>query len=820
MAYWYEQEKGRRSVRFAYFMMAILIVGLTSRPGRSQMTMPTTGSLPSGTIQRSLILGDDLASLQGAWASPVSPVQLGWRNQINGIANGGVSGTPPTTFGAAAGVSSTAQAAGMRFAMTGSVADLNKTVTALLAADVPGGTFITRPEVLTTYLSAYDFIRGASLTDLSLATRTQIESRLTTLAQSLDNGNGTFSNARGKIGGTRALAGVLLQNQGLLDTGLTDLNGHFAYSTTDDGWFTDSQGHYLNYTLRHVSLFTRAYQQGSGVDLYPNIKPYLDMIVGTRLPDGTTPNVSNGLVLRSGVSLLSSSTDTAAASLAMWTLTSGTPANYDGYNGTNILNNVNDPSTFFGLVDWSNVSPQGPATSPTFLTTGQSRVSVFRTDWSTTSDYLMMSAGVDSPGTLFEPILSLPAFHSHNDTGEILVAAKGQYILVSPGYNRTDLPTSPPGMNLQVADHHNVILVDGNVGTTTASIGGGPNLGQFQRPENFVHTNRLDSTEFGNFKGVSDFASLQMNYNNTEVRRDTAFANEDYFVVADRMMSGTSHTYGFNLIGRGTQTVIQNSPDHMEVTWELNGASVRQHLYSTGSMSLLTDTKLMHVTFGQFETTYRMLANITGQNELFLSVMETGEAGQASLLDITELAVVAGALGLRVDHLTELWVDTIMTQLGHQSITAGSLTTDANYGYLRETSSGLESVMIAEGTFVDQMGNDLIELTHLSTLSLTFQTDLVLGTISADNFVAGTDLRFFGRGLVVGAWLNGQAISFSNQAGIGTVSLPGAGELLVEFSAIPEARAMAMTGIMLGVGILGQAWRVRRGDRQDTVDCV
>ncbi len=200
--------------------------------------------------------------------------------------------------------------------------------------------------------------------------------------------------------------------------------------------------------------------------------------------------------------------------------------------------------------------------------------------------------------------------------------------------------------------------------------------------------------------------------------------------------------------------------------------------------------------------------------------METGEAGQASLLDITELAVVAGALGLRVDHLTEPWVDTIMTQLGHQSITAGSLTTDANYGYLRETSSGLESLMIAEGTFVDQMGHDLIELTHLSTLSLTFQTDVVLGTISVDNFVAGTDLRFFGRGLVVGAWLNGQAISFSNQAGIGTVSLPGAGELRVEFSAIPEARAMAMTGIVLGVGILGQGWRVRQGDRQDTVDRV
>ncbi len=308
---------------------------------------------------------------------------------------------------------------------------------------------------------------------------------------------------------------------------------------------------------------------------------------------------------------------------------------------------------------------------------------------------------------------------------------------------------------------------------------------------------------------MSDFASLQMNYNNTDVRRNTAFAHEDYFVVADRMMSATSHTYGFNLIGRGTQTVVQNAPDHMEVTWDFNGARVRQHLYSTGAMSLLTDTKLMHVTFGQFETTYRMLANITGQNELFLSVMETGDAGQASSLDITELAVVSGALALRVDHLTEPWVDTILTQLGHQSITTGSLTTDANYGYLRETASGLQSLMIAEGTFVDRLGQDLIELTHLSTLSLTFETDLVLGTVSADNFVAGTDLRFFGRGVVVGAWLNGQAIGFSNQSGVGTVSLPGAGELRVEFSAIPETSTLVMMGIALGMVFLINAGRAR-----------
>jgi hypothetical protein len=770
------------------------------------MSVPTTGVVPTGTIQRSLLLGDDLADLQSAWQTPLNPVQQAWRNQINGVANGTVSGTPPTTFAAAAGASSVAESAGLRFAMTGSSADLGKAVTALLAADVPGGTFITRPEVLTTYLSAYDFIRGASLAELSSATRTQIEARLTSLALSLDNGNATLSNARGKIGGTRALAGVLLQNQTLLDTGLTDLNDHFGYSTTNDGWFADSQGHYLNYTLRHVSLFARAYQQGSGVDLSSNLRPYLDMSVGVRLPDGSVPNVSNGLVLRSGVPLFSNSTDAEAAGLAMWSLTSGSPANYNGFNGTNILNNVNEPATFFALVDWANVAPQAPTTSPTFLTTGQSKVSVFRTDWSTTSDYLMMSAGVDSPGIVIDTLLAIPAFHSHNDTGEILLAAKGQYILVSPGYNRTDLPTSPPGMNLQSADHHNVILVDGNVGVVNAQFGGGPFLGQYQRPDNFIHTNRLDSQEFGNFKGVSDFASLQMNYNNTEVRRSTAFPGEDYFVVADRMISNASHTYGFNLVGRGTQGIVANTADHVEVTWDWNGARVRQHLYSSADMSLLTDTKLMHVSFGQFETTYRMLANITGQQELFLSVLETGQAGDPSSLDITQLAAPAGSLALRVEHLTEHWTDTILTQLAHQHLLVGDVATDANYAYARQEGGVLQSLLLAEGTYLKWMGEDLITLSQRSTLSLSFDPHLVLGTISADGFVPGTELAFFGRGFVVGAWLEGAPLPFDNDSGVGRVTLSGAGDLRVEFSSVPESGRLTWLGSMAAIG----AWWIHR----------
>ena len=784
--------------------------------GSGQMSISTTGTLPTGTLDHSLILGDSIDDFRSQWASPVNPVQQGWVNQINGIANGSVGAAPPTTYGESANIASVAEAAGLRYAMTGNVNDLNKVVTALVQASVPAPTgsaaqnsFIIRPEVITSYLSAYDYIRGASSSDLPAASRSQIEANLLTLSQSIDNGNGTYSNARAKIGATRALAGVLLQNQPLLNTGLSDLSGHFNYSTTNDGWFTDSPGHYLNYTLRHLTLFARAYEQGTGVDIWQNIDPYVSMTMGLRLPDGSTPNVSDGLVLRTATPLFSQSTDPHVAGEALWNLEAGLPVNYDGYTGTNVLNNVNSPATYFALADFDKVTPLPPTESPTFLATGQSKVAVFRNDWSTTSDYLLLSPGIDSPATdtvVNGVRLVVPAFHAANDTGEILVASKGQYILVAPGYNRTDLSNSPANLNTLAANQHNVILVDGNVGSTQGAFAG-PNLGKTMRPENFLQTNRLDSSEFGNFKGVSDFSSLQMTYNNTAVRRNVAFPGEDYFAVADRMTSSTSHTYGFNLIGHGVRTVLTNSANRMDVKWELNGAQAIEHLFSTKAMSLTTSSTWMHLTFNNFQQTYGMTANITGTNALFLSVIETGDAATASHLALSQLSSSTDMLAIQVHHLFDGWTDTIMTQLAHSSQIAGDLGSDANYAYMRQSGGELHDLMLAEGTYFDLAGHRVMEASNALTLSLTFQTDLVLGTISADGLIAGTELRLFHDGVITGAWLDGIALSFTNSAAYDSVLLTGAGALRVEFAAVPEVSSLLLVGAI--VSVLGVAIRRR-----------
>ena len=805
----------RRGALLPLWCLLACLLFNAEQPAAAQMTISTTGVLPPSMPTRSLLLGNQLSQLRADWASPVNATQQLYINSVNGFANRTTSGAAPTTLATAAADGATAENAGLRYAMTGGAADLNKAVSALLVAAVPNpgylndqNAFITRPEMVTNYLMAYDFIRGAPLAALPQGTRTQIETRLASLATSLDYGNGTDSNARAKIGGTVALAGEILRNQSLLNRGLTDLQKNLNYSTTNDGWYADSPSGYLNYTLRHFATFVRAYEQGSGVNLYPNLQPFVEMTNALRLPNGEVPNVVNGLNLPVATSLLTNNPDAQQAGQALWYLNNiATPNPFPWNNETNVTNNDGSLATFFALTNF-HVAPVAP-TSPTSLADGQSHLTVLRQDFGTTSDYLLLSPGVDPPPTVLSfpgdppEDYILPAYHSHADTGEILVASGGQYLLVAPGYDRTDLSNSPPGFTPQNADWHNVILVDGGQGyspTDTLAT----SQGLVMRPNDFVSTNRLDSGEFGSHHGVSDFSTLEMNYAQTDLSRSVAFANESYFVVADRMQGAENHAYGFNLVGLGTQTVLTDTPGLVEVQWEKNGQRVIQHLVSTHAMSLATDSLAMHDNFNQFVTTQRMTATINATDGQFLSILETGAAGSPSQLAITNLSTSTLAAA-EVLNAGEGWTDVILSQRNTQLALAGDLLSDGQYAYLRHHGAIVDSAMLAAGTRLDFAGHTLLGTSAALTMSAAFTGDSVLGTISADEFVSGTELHLFGR-TIGSATLNWAPLAFLNGPEYDVVYLTGAGDLVVMYSPVPEPSSLVL-GVVGAIGLL--IWRRR-----------
>jgi len=123
--------------------------------------------------------------------------------------------------------------------------------------------------------------------------------------------------------------------------------------------------------------------------------------------------------------------------------------------------------------------------------------------------------------------------------------------------------------------------------------------------------------------------------------------------------------------------------------------------------------------------------------------------------------------------------------------TVGPLETDADYAYLRHVGGALDSAMLAGGTLLVDGGTTIWQSDHPLTMSLLFGDPMVLGTISADAFLAGTRLDFFGR-QIAWATLDGSPIVFLNANGFGRVTLPAAGELVVNFQTVPEPASVVL----------------------------
>ncbi|MCX5662781.1 MAG: PEP-CTERM sorting domain-containing protein [Planctomycetota bacterium] len=797
----------------------------------AQITVPTShpGSLPGQPTSSIIISASDLATYQGWWTTPANAEQQRWRDSVNSTASGALTLAVPADYNAAATQARIAQAKALRWLLdpTNPNAAADKTaVTSVLTtyAKVPGGTVITRPEVVQGYYQAFDFINAG----LSATERTNVTSRL-----SGSNVKGTITglfneptqvnNQKLKHASTRALGALLFNDNTDIDTQLGRINASLATNTTNDGGYTDSQNHYQNYAIAQFAPFLKAYKNETGINLGANIKPLVDMSLGMRLPNGTNPSLHNGFNSPVGIhqyaSLIS---DSAVRAAALWNVTQ--VAGHDWTSWTNIVNNDWTYTDFMAVTDFS-TTPAAPNWSPTFHSTGQSKNAAFRNDWTTTSDYLGITGGIDGASG---------AGFVHYDTGEIYIAARGTNVIVGPGYDRRDLSNTPSGFNASLATEHNIILAKDTGGATW---GAGNASAQTNTGTTSVLTNRLDSTEKGNFKGVSDFASLDWNYgagssagNDVSGRRNTAFANEGYFIVADNFTrtDATNKDFAFNLVGKGTRTTITNTTGLIEVKWEVanygtynNGATISgppynaaqngqviEHIVGTGNMTLATDTTWMHENYNLYQVTNRMRASITNAaSGGFISILETGTAGSASKFAITNLST-ANYAAAKVVNATDGWTDDIMSQATATSRTFDTVTSDARYAYVRFVGSTINSLMIAQGTTVANSGSNVIVATSPITLSLLFDWNhpgSVLGNVSADNFTANTELRLYGLSDILSATINGSAITFTNGVSYDSVILPSGGALAIAYSPEP-ASGLAL---VMGAGLLGARRRRR-----------
>lgn len=793
----------------------------------AQITVPTShpGSLPGQPTHSMLIPSGELATYQGWWTTPANATQSAWKSNINYYANMSPTLAAPGSFAASVTQSQIVQAKALRWLMDPVTYSADKaTVVSVLAtyAKISGGTTITKPEVAQNYYQAFDFINsGLTTTERANITTRLSGSNVKGTITGTFNEPSQVNNQRLKHASTRAFGALLFNDNTDIDTQMSRMNSSLATNSTNDGVYTDGT-HYLNYATAQFAPFLKAYKNHTAINLGSNIEPFVKAAIGMRSPNGLHQTFHNTLNTGAAIheySSLISNADVRAA--ALWNVTQLN--GFDWTSWSNVVNNDWSYVDFFATTDFT-TTPAAPNWSPAYFSTGQSKTAALRTDWTTTANFLSINGGIDGSGI---------AGFTHADTAEITVSANGTDVIVGPGYNRTGLTNTPSGFNASTAIQHNIIVAKDTGGSTW---GAGNAASQTNTGTTTTMTNRLDSTEYGSFKGVSDFVSTDWNYgsgssagNDTSGRRNTAFANEDYFVVADHFTrtDSTNKDFGFNLIGKGTQTVVTNTTGYIAVKWEVtqygpynNGATVNgypfnqtqngqviAHVVGTHNMSLTTDTTWMHEQYDRYDQTARMRAYLTNvANGGFITILEPGAAGSASQLAVTNLSATTHAAA-KVVNATAGWTDVIINQSSQTSRTADTYTTNARYFYARKVGSTLESIMLAQGTTVTDGGLTVITLTNPTTLSLLFPgTDpgTIYGTISSDNFIANTELRFYAISNILSATLNGSAITYGTTGTYDYVILPTGGELVVSYAPEPTS------AILLGMGSLMLLRRRRR----------
>lgn len=850
------------------FRSLLLLISFASAVDLANAQLATPSNHPNASVLQptsSILLAPaELASLDDWWNSPQAGYQTTQRNRVNATANQTVAAVTPVTLADAQNQAGIIQAKALRWLATGNgdihSADFIAVKDVLTNhAKVTGGSSLTSPLVGMGYFTAFDFINSG----LTSSQRSQITSRLD--ANVLANlGTATRVNNHYFINyGARGLYALLSGNQSNLDSAVSNLHDAFNAVTTNDGFFTDGD-RYLNYSLGSMPGFLNAYKNGSGdaagaAQYVHAAEQFARYAIGIRMPNGMSPSFHNSDNMPIAIQQLSRMVvDPELKAATVWYAEQLDPLDWG--SRTNALNNDWTNTDLLWTVDYS-AGVSEPDWSPTYHSDGQSKISVFRNDWGTASNYFATIAGIDGD--------SVPVSFGHHDTGAITLAANGAQILVEPGYARYNgiffgigadpaMPNTPPhsntGPNLDTkpAIEHNVLLAR-DAGTTAWGIGSNGAAQALETPDISI-SNRLDSSERGNFKGVADFSTLQSNYtgtgpgSNVQTRRSTGMINESesssgYFVMADSFRSAnqTNKDFAVNLIGKSTPDntqIITDTAELKQIRWTVtdyfgvtsNGAQlsgppydaptngqVIAHIVSSQPMDLVAaDTSWSIDNWGIFLQTQRMRISVSNTDHgSILTLFETGPANFASQWTVTPMSEDDFAAA-RIDS-SQGWTDWHISQTSTSDVHAtsagdtvlidsGELVSDAQYAYLRRLDNTLDSAMISRGTTIQSRGEKVLEFDNPVTASFLFANMAdgeVLGTLSMDDYLDNSILTFFDlKGRIKSLKYNGMMLGSFTDNSVTLPYVPGVTSVPFEIRTVPEPStitALAALGYILAI---------------------
>ena len=154
--------------------------------------------------------------------------------------------------------------------------------------------------------------------------------------------------------------------------------------------------------------------------------------------------------------------------------------------------------------------------------------------------------------------------HEHSDNLSLLFFARGEYLLLDPGYVRRE-----EHQLVRASEHHNVPTVDGH---------GPPNF-----PDLISWNPGIDGYLVDSMTDVAaPFVTGTSEWEDTFVRRSLFFAEDDYLIVIDDLQSSVPHTYGMWWHGQaGGDSGFPFAQNADGATWAPGDAAVDVHVGSS-----------------------------------------------------------------------------------------------------------------------------------------------------------------------------------------------------------------------------------------------
>ncbi|MCB9797856.1 MAG: heparinase II/III family protein [Alphaproteobacteria bacterium] len=352
----------------------------------------------------------------------------------------------------------------------------------------------------------------------------------------------------------------------------------------------------------------------------------MEWSLSLRLPDGLRPPLGDAyLYAMNGSALI---TGFGGPGHARWDWETVLERPYEMDHGNDLL------PQHLAWVDDSEEAAPPPWTSRVLPEAG---TAALRSGWDADARWLLFVA---------EAGAARKTLHDHADGLSFSMAAYGDYLLVDPGYYK---PNTLDNAVTSAPQAHNVVLIDGE---------GAPDKGLL------TDFGDADAFLLRQHEGLAlELAGGDTEYQDTTLSRDVLFVRGRYFIVVDRLASGSGpREHAWRLGGYAGYDAGHVFELHTDgATWEREQGGVRVYLAATAEGLSVQEPPLVegeapHVHEFDLERTVGHHGVIDGvvQAEApgFLAVLApyaVGEAGARGPLEVEALDLGPGLAGWRVE---------------------------------------------------------------------------------------------------------------------------------------------------------------------------